>query len=69
MWKKINESEVIKNKEYGMRQVRECLATARNIIRNAQYILEKMGVAEDDWLMSRIDSHCEDLDDTLTDIK
>lgn len=34
------------NKEYGMRQVRECLATARSMLSNAQDILEQMGVAE-----------------------
>lgn len=67
-WKRVDESEV-KNKDYGMRQVRECLATARSMIGNAQDILEQMGVANDDWLLSRIASHYWDLDDTITDMK
>ena len=53
------------NKEYGMRQVRECLATARSILSNADDILEQMGVAENDHIRTRIDSHYGDLDDTL----
>jgi hypothetical protein len=39
------------------------------MIGNAQDILEQMGVANDDWLLSRIASHYWDLDDTLTAMK
>lgn len=66
-WKKINESE-IKNKDYAWKQVAECVANARAVLGNALDILEMMGVPEDDWIRTRIDSHRNDLDDTLDDI-
>ena len=68
MWKKINESDGVQNKDYAWKQVAECVATARTMLGNALDILDRMGVAEDDWIRTRIDSHYNDIDDTLDDI-
>ena len=65
--KKLDESE-IKNKDYAWKQVAEYVANAMAMLGNALDLLDRMGVAEDDWIRTRIDSHRDDLDETLDDI-
>jgi hypothetical protein len=52
-----------------MQQVREYVTTAKELLGNAFNLLVcDIGVPDDDWLRTRIDSHCNDLDDTIDDI-